>query len=151
MLMLPTGQMLLTDTYSAYVYTPHSSARLNLRPIIYRVDPNDRDSYTITGQQLNGQSAGSAYGDDDQMDSNIPIVRLTSARTGKVYYCKTTNWSSVGVAGGTKPETVNFTLHPSVTPGTYELTVIGAGIASIPVAFEVTTTKCDSRDCRYNE
>jgi len=32
--------------------------------------------------------------------------------------------------GGNRPETVDFTLNPAVTPGRYELTVVGAGIAS---------------------
>jgi hypothetical protein len=141
MLMLPTGQMLLTDSSNqAWVYTPDDSAPLSLRPIVNRVTPLGGGVYAITGKQLNGQSAGSAYGDDDQMDSNFPIVRLSDPSTGNVYYCKTTNWSSVSVGGDGTPETVDFTLNPNVTPGNYTLTVIGAGIASVPVAFSVAST-----------
>ena len=65
----------------------------------------------MLGKQLNGQLAGAAYGDDDQMDSNYPVLRLLSS-AGNTYYCKTSNWSTTGVATGTTPETVNFTLNP---------------------------------------
>lgn len=47
----------------------------------------------MLGKQLNGQSAGAAYGDDDQMDSNYPVLRLVSS-AGNTYYCKTSNWST---------------------------------------------------------
>jgi hypothetical protein len=91
----------------------------------------------LTGTQLNGQSAGASCGDDDQMNENYPIVRLQDPATGNVYYCRTMNWSSVSV-GGHQPETVDFTLPSAVTPGSYELTVIGAGIASQAVQIRIT-------------
>src|SRR5215469_10102723 len=71
------------------------------------------------------------------MNENYPIVRLEDPATGNVYYCRTVNWSSVAVAGN-EPETVNFTLNAAVTPGSYELTVVGAGIASQPVQIQIT-------------
>ncbi|NOU08308.1 MAG: M48 family metalloprotease, partial [Hyphomicrobiaceae bacterium] len=40
---------------------------------------------------------GAAYGDDWQMSTNYPLVRLTSGG-GTVYYARTFNWSSTGVA-----------------------------------------------------
>jgi len=50
-----------------------------LRPVINSVAYNGGGLFTLTGTQLNGQSAGAAYGDDDQMDSNYPIIRMTNA------------------------------------------------------------------------
>jgi hypothetical protein len=92
----------------------------------------------LGAMQLNGQSAGAAYGDDDQMNENYPIVRLRDPVTGNVYYCRTSNWSSVAVAGS-EPETVDFTLNSAVTPGSYQLTVVGAGIASQAVPIAITS------------
>lgn len=91
----------------------------------------------MLGKQLNGQLAGAAYGDDDQMDSNYPVLRLLSS-AGNTYYCKTSNWSTTGVATGTTPETVNFTLNPAMPAGSHTAIVSGAGIQGIPVAVTIT-------------
>jgi len=137
MLVLPTGQLLLSDSSNQlYVYTPRGSAPAWLRPAIFDVDYRGDGEFKLTGIRLNGQSAGASYGDDDEMDENYPIVRLESPTTGNVYYCRTTNWDSVRV-GGNRPETVDFTLNPAVTPGRYELTVVGAGVASQPVPIRI--------------
>jgi hypothetical protein len=138
MLVLPTGQLLFSDSSNQlYVFTPEGSAPASLRPAISRVDHTGDGVFTLTGTHLNGQSAGASYGDDDQMNENYPIVRLQDPATGNVYYCRTMNWSSVSVAGN-QPETVNFTLNSAVAPGSYELTVVGAGIASQPVQIRIT-------------
>jgi hypothetical protein len=149
MLMLPTGQLLYnTASNQLFVYTPNGGPSLSVRPVISKVVSNGGGSYKLTGKQLNGPSAGSAYGDDVQSDENYPIIRLTTvAGPGQtcnpdsgvctVYYARTTNWSSVGVGGGSTPETVNFTLPPGVSTGTYLLTVTGAGITSLPIGLHV--------------
>ena len=138
MLMLPTGQLLLSDSSNQlYVYTPGGSAPESLRPEIFDVDYTHDGVFRLVGRQLNGQSAGASYGDDDQMNENYPIVRLENPATGNVYYCRTTNWSSVSVGGGERPESVDFTLNSAITPGGYELTVVGAGIASRPVRIQI--------------
>jgi hypothetical protein len=138
MLVLPTGQLLLSDSSNQlYVFTPGGSAPASLRPAISQVHYTGDGVFTLTGTRINGQSAGASYGDDDQMNENYPIVRLQDPVTGNVYYCRTTNWSSVAV-GGNQPETVDFTLNSAVTPGSYELTVVGAGIASEAVPIRIT-------------
>jgi hypothetical protein len=139
MLVLPTGQLLFSDSSSQlYVYTPDGSASFAIKPVINNVVYNGGGVFTLTGKQLNGQNAGSAYGDDVQMDENYPIVRLSNS-AGQVYYCRTTNWSLTGVGTGTVPETVNFTLNPAlVTPGNYSVTVSGAGIISFPATLNIT-------------
>ena len=137
MLVLPTGQLLLSDSSNQlYVYTPGGVAPASLRPAIFDVDYTGGGVFKLTGTRLNGQSAGAAYGDDDEMDENYPIVRLEDPATGNIYYCRTTNWDSVRV-GDNRPETVDFTLNPAVTPGRYELTVVGAGIASNAVPIRI--------------
>jgi hypothetical protein len=84
---------------------------------------------------LNGISQGAAYGDDEQMASNYPIVRMTSNVTGNIYYARTYNWSSTSVQTGGKSVTTQFTLPANLPPGTYSLVVTANGIASSPVTF----------------
>ena len=142
MLVLPTGQVLFSDSSSEiWVYTPNGTPNPALRPVINSFTFTGTPGvFTLTGKQLNGQSAGAAYGDDDQMDSNYPIVRMTSA-SGNVFYARTSNWSSTGVSGGTTPETVTVTLNSAITPGNYSVVVGGAGISSFPVAINITASE----------
>jgi hypothetical protein len=146
MLMLPTGQLLFSDSSSQlYVYTPSGSASFAIRPVINNVVYNGGGVFTLTGKQLNGQNAASAYGDDVQMDENYPIVRLSNS-AGQVFYCRTSNWSLTGVATGTTPETVNFTLPAAlVTPGNYTLSVSGAGIISLPATLNITQAEINGQ------
>jgi len=138
MLVLPTGQLMLSDSSNQlYVYTPDGSAPASLQPAVSDVHYTGNGMFKLTGNRINGQSAGAVYGDDDQMNENYPIVRLQDPATGNVYYCRTKHWDSVSV-GGDRPETVDFTLNSAVTPGSYELTVVGAGIASRPVQIAIT-------------
>jgi hypothetical protein len=149
MLTLPTGQVMFADGSSqAWIYTPDGSANPALKPAVNNVTYNGGGLFTLTGKQLNGQSAGAAYGDDDQMDTNYPLVRLLATDgSGKTYYAKTTNWSSVAVGGGlTTPQTVNFTLNAGLTtPGNYALTVVGAGIASLPIFVNITQAEINKQ------
>ena len=148
MLTLPTGQVIFTDGGSQpWIYTPEGSAKASLRPTIADVQYEGEGVFKLTGSQLNGQSAGAAYGDDDQMDSNYPLVRFTATDgSGKVFYGKTTNWSSVAVGSGAGAnETVNFTLSAAMTkPGRYSMEVVGAGIASAPSFIEITQAEINN-------
>jgi hypothetical protein len=149
MLVLPTGQLLFNDSSNQpWVYTPQGAPPDSALPMITGVVANGGGSYTLTGTQLNGQSAGAAYGDDAQMNENYPIVRLQTAlpvnaicnpqaQNCRVYYARASNWSSVAVGGGTTPQTVNFTLPAGIPAGKYLLTVTGAGITSPPVTLDV--------------
>jgi hypothetical protein len=131
-LVLPTGQVAMTTSNDrhVYIYRVRDTTANLIRPRIEGIEYNGGGSFTLSGQQLNGQSAGASYGDDAEMDSNYPLVSLAD-KAGHVFYARTTNWSSTGVADGTQRQTVNFTLPPSLTiPGVYEVTVIGAGTHS---------------------
>ena len=55
-------------------------------------------SYLLTGTNLNGLSQANSYGDDAQMPTNYPIVQITDTTSGAVYYLKTQDFSSRGVA-----------------------------------------------------
>ena len=139
MVVLPTGQVLFGNiaTSSVYMYTPDGTASPALRPVINSIKYNGSGLFTLTGKQLDGQSAGADYGDDVQMDSDYPILRLVNS-AGKVYYCRTTNWVAGDVGSSTVTQTVNFTLNPTLPAGNYSAIVSGAGISSFPIAVSIT-------------
>lgn len=141
MLILPTGQLLFSDS-SAQLWVYTSSAQPNpfLRPFITNVSYLGGGNFQLAGFQLDGQSAGAAYGDDDQMDSNYPIIHMVSI-SGNVFYARSFNWSKIGVGSGTGPETVDFTLNPAVTPGDYLVIVSGAGISSFPTLIHISAAE----------
>src|SRR5262249_54072543 len=132
MLLLPTGQVLLGNEAGGFqVYTPDGAPQAAWRPTITSIAVNAAGTFTLTGTQLNCLNEGASYGDDLEMASNYPIVRLT-APNGQVSFAKTFNWSSTAVATGTTPVSTQFTLPPQVGPGVYSLSVIANGIASNP-------------------
>jgi hypothetical protein len=140
MVMLPTGQVLFTDsTDQLAVYTPDGALDPSWKPVIAGVTDHGDGTFTLTGTQLNGISEGANYGDDAEMSTNYPLVRLTGAR-GQVYYARTYHWTSTGVATGDTPVSTDFTLPAGVPTGHYSLVVVANGIASDPVAFTVPPT-----------
>lgn len=140
MLVLPDGTVLYANWGNQlYTYAPDTApAPLAAgKPTITGITANSNGSYHLTGTKLNGISEGASYGDDAQMDSNYPIVRLT-ASNGDVLYARTLFWSSTGVSTGNTPVSTEFTLPGSVFLGggdTYSLVVVANGISSDPVSF----------------
>ncbi len=141
MLVLPTGQVaLVNDGGRVDVYTAVGSPSSAWKPTITNVVNNGGTTYTLTGTQLNGISEGASYGDDAEMSSNYPLVKLTSQANGTVYFARTFNWSSTGVATGNTPVSVQFKLPSGIPFGSYNLTVVANGIASDPVTLPVPPT-----------
>ncbi len=135
MLDLPDGTVLFTSYGSQlYVYQPSSPPLAAGKPAITGITTNIDGSYHLTGTLLNGISEGAAYGDDAQMNSNYPLIRMTNS-TGNVYYARTFNWSSTGVMTGSTPESTDFTVPAGLPVGTYSLVVVANGNSSDPVLF----------------
>lgn len=138
MLCLPDGNILFVggqNSTSLYVYTPDSAPLSAGQPGIYTITENLNGSYHLTGTNLNGISEGAAYGDDEQMDSNYPLVRMTNSTSGIVYYARTFNWNSTGVQTGSRVVTTEFTLPQNLPAGSYSLVVVANGNASAPTNF----------------
>jgi hypothetical protein len=129
MIVLPSGDLLLTTSSNQlWDYTPVGSPSPAWAPNITGVTQIG-NTFTVTGTQLNGLSAGSSYGDDAESDTNYPIVRLTNT-SGIVKYATTFNWTP-GVATGSAPVTVQFTMPAGFpTNASYRMAVIGSGIPS---------------------
>jgi hypothetical protein len=148
MLMLPTGELLFSDSSNQlWVYTSDGVASPGLKPAITGITRNG-NSFLLSGTQITGQSSGVSYGDDAEMDEDYPIIRLVG-RSGNVYYARTTNWSPIGVGTGSTPQTVSFTISPSVPLGVYSLIVSAAGISSEPVTFLFNPKKIN-RDFNFD-
>ena len=135
MLDLPDGSILLGNQGSAqyYEYVPDGAPLAAGKPVISNVIKIACDTYKITGTQFNGITEGASYGDDWQMASNYPIVRLSAG--GNVYYAFSFKWNSTGVMRGSAPDTAFFVLPAGLPNGTYDLEVVANGNPSSPHTF----------------
>jgi hypothetical protein len=135
MVLLPDGTVLFSGTHGQLaVYQSAGPVLPQAQPVVSNVVKGAAGSYTVTGTNFNGISEGAAFGDDGQMSTNFPLVRLTDV-SGKVQYLRTFNWNSTGVVIGAS--SVNFTLPASLAPGTYLLQVVANGAPSAPYVFNV--------------
>lgn len=135
-LVLPSGQILEFDgNTDIEVYTPHSSGE---RPwyapskidVPRVVSPGH--TYDLKGVYLNGISQGAMEGDDFQMATNYPLVRITNLETHHVFYSRTYDFSSMAVAKKA-PVTARFELPSNQEKGLGLLEVVTNGVASEPI------------------
>jgi autotransporter-associated beta strand protein len=138
MLDLPDGSVLLSESSrQLYVYFPDGAPLAAGKPTITSLTQNNDGSYHLIGTLLNGISEGAAYGDDAQMRSSYPLVRLTNS-SGGVIYGRTFNWSSTSIMTGNRQLSTEFTLPGNLIPGNYYLVVSANGNASDPITFATT-------------
>lgn len=133
-LMLPTGEVLVTyDNRTAYIYSPTGNPDPSWAPRItacpHPIISAGR-TYAVAGRQLNGLSQAEGYGDDEAAASNYPLVRITNHATGHVFYARTHNHSSMGVATGSQIVSTHFDVPVGPDRGASDLTVVANGIAS---------------------
>jgi hypothetical protein len=98
-------------------------------------------TYTLNGRQINGLSQAVAYGDDATMATNYPIVRLRNVATGHIFYCRTSNHSTLAVNTGTVIHHTQFLVPFGTELGVADLTVVANGIASDSVRVTVSSLK----------
>jgi hypothetical protein len=137
---LPDGTVLATfGSAQLYVYQSDGTPLAAGKPTITHLGVKGNGSYSLAGTGFNGISEGAAFGDDAQMDSNYPLIRLTD-NGGQVYYARTHDWSSTSVMTGSRPVSTVFDLpqsltHISQTDGQFSLVAIANGNASDPIPF----------------
>jgi hypothetical protein len=143
-LLLPTGQVMYTNCYQGYVtiYTPAGTPNPSWAPTITnspsQIAPGGAN-YQITGTQFNGLSQAVSYGDDYQAATNYPLVRITNNKTGHVFYARTHGHSTMAVATGSTPVSTQFDVPADLEPGPSTLVVVANGIASQPVAVNMSS------------
>jgi hypothetical protein len=141
MLLLPTGQILLTDfsgdieLYNPTVTEDTQEFQERIAPVVfYAPEELARGrSYEIDGIRFNGVTQGAAYGDDVQAATNFPLVRITNLKTSHVFYSRTHDHSSMAVASNAVVST-HFDVPARQETGPSLLQVVANGIASHPVA-----------------
>lgn len=141
MLILPNGQIIYTAySTTVSVYTPSGSPDPVWVPTITACPTSVRRShtYTLSGRQINGLNQGSYYGNDATNATNYPIVRLDSTTSAHVYYCRTSNFSTMGLQTGSTVHSCSFTVPSGVPLGTYHIVVIANGIHSAGRNLSVT-------------
>ena len=143
LLVLPTGQILFTladgASMDAEIYTPGVTFQQAWAPTI-KIAPiiiTRGNTYQIAGTQFNGLTQGAAYGDDAQMSSNYPLVRVTNNATKHVAYARTHDHSSMGVQTGPEIVSTHFDVPETMETGASSLVVVANGIPSQPISVTV--------------
>jgi hypothetical protein len=147
-LVVPNGDVLFANgTNIVSVYQPGGAApNPSWLPTIVRItDANGNpvtnitvsETFILSGRQLNGLSQANSYGDDAQMATNYPLVRIRHNGSGDIVYCPTEDHSSMGVATGSVVQTTHFSVPPGTSLGASTLEVVANGIASAPLALAV--------------
>lgn len=94
-------------------------------------------SYRVTGTQFNGLSQANDFGDEDSTRTNYPLVRITNNSTGHVFYARTHDHSTMGVATGSAIVGTDFDVSSNTETGASKLEVVANGIPSATVAITV--------------
>jgi len=149
-LLVPSGDILYSAGQSGdnliYLYRPDGGPNRDWKPQITetpeRMEPGR--SYRLYGRQLNGLSQAVSYGDDAQMATNYPIVRLREWGGTRIAYCRSFDHSTMAVATGSEIHHTHFRVPPGLKFGRYELVVIANGIPSDPMPVDV------ERDAGYH-
>lgn len=138
-LLLPTGQIMMTAASTVALYTPTGSPSPNWAPTIasFPGSISSGHTYKVSGTQFNGLSQAMAFGDENQNATNYPLVRITNAATGDVFYARTHDHSTMGVATGSKMVWTYFDVPAGIEKGSSTLVVVANGIASKPVTVNV--------------
>jgi hypothetical protein len=148
LLVLPTGQVMYTDqSQDVEIYTPANQTYApswapqipNCGSICFVTIHTSQTNF-ISGTGFNGMSQGAMFGDNAQMATNYPLVRITvfvpcpKVCPSLVYYCRTHDHSSMGVATGNLPVSTSFDC-PNVPIDTSGLLqIVANGIPSNPEA-----------------
>jgi hypothetical protein len=138
-LLLPTGQVLIL-TQSVVLYTPPGKPKAAWAPSIETFPKrlNAGKTYKITGTQFTGLSQAMSFGDEDQNATSYPLVRIRNAASGDVFYARTHDHSTMGVATGSKTVWTYFDVPTGIETGASVLEVVANGIPSRPVHVTVS-------------
>ena len=136
LMMLPTGEVLIGG-YE--VYQPQGTYQAAWQPTIssFPASVKRGQTYKISGTQFNGLSQAASFGDEVETATNYPLVRITNNATGHVFYARTHDHSTMGVATGNTTVSTNFDVPASMEKGAGSLEVVANGIPSQPVSVTV--------------
>ncbi|HUI42890.1 MAG TPA: hypothetical protein VL523_13070 [Terriglobia bacterium] len=138
LMVLPTGEVFVCGG-PAEIYTPAGTYSAAWAPSItaYPATVTRSQTYRIAGRQFNGLSQAGSFGDEFETSTNYPLVRITNNGTGHIFYAKTHDHSSMGVATGQAIVSTHFDVPAGMETGASSLVVVANGIPSQPVSLTV--------------
>jgi hypothetical protein len=136
---LPTGEVLVSGSGAQLYTSANTTYSKSWAPKIKNVSATvvRGSTYQITGRQFNGLSQAAAFGDELETATNYPLVRIKNKSTGHVFYARTHDHSTMGVATGNATVSTNFDVPAGAETGASSLQVIANGIPSKPVNITV--------------
>jgi len=134
LMLLPTGEVLFSaSSGNIQLYVPDGAPQDSWRPHIDTATVHSSfffpQYFNVTGTQVNGLSQANMYGDDCTPSTNYPIAQLIHQNTGNVYYQRTYDFSTMGVATGSAVQSFKVSAL-GLPQGSYDLTIIANGISS---------------------
>jgi hypothetical protein len=144
-LLLPTGGVLLPNGLNEIeVQTSAGDPDPVWKPSVAYIEKTLRRgaAHCVQRRQINGPSQAVSHGDDAQMATNYPTIRLGnitpgSTSYGLVVYCRTVNHSTLNVSAGTTYSLHSLPVPPNADAGAHEIQVVANGIASDSVPIDV--------------
>jgi hypothetical protein len=138
LMLLPTGEVLVGGGITR-TYTASGTYQTSWQPTIstYPSTITRGSTYPISGTQFNGLSQAAAFGDELQTATNYPLVRIVNNSTKHVFYARTHDHSTMGVATGSATVSTNFDVPATMETGASEMVVVANGIPSAAVAVTV--------------
>jgi hypothetical protein len=138
LMVLPNGEVLVGGG-TTEVYTSAGTYQTSWQPTIstYPSTITRGSTYSISGTQFNGLSQAAAFGDELQTATNYPLVKITNSSTHHVFYARTHDHSTMGVATGTTTVSTNFDVPSTMETGASTLVVVANGIPSAAVSVTV--------------
>ena len=138
LMVLPTGEILVAGG-TTQTYTSTGTYQTSWAPTI-STSPSTvtrGTTYTITGTQFNGLSQAASFGDELETATNYPLVRITNNTTHHVFFARTHDHSTMGVATGTATVSTFFDVPTTMETGASKLQVVANGIPSVAVSVTV--------------
>lgn len=131
--MLPSGEAIISGQA---LYRPAGAPAPSFLPVIDQAPASIArgGTYLISGRQFNGLSQGASFGDEVETATNYPLVRITITATHHVFYARTHDHSTMGVATGQQRVSTSFDVPRAAETGPATIEVVANGIASKPVA-----------------
>ena len=136
LLVLPTGQVIVGGSQ---ILIPSGKPNPAWAPSVtqYPKSVTRGSTYKISGKQFNGLSQAQAFGDEETSVTNYPLVRISNKASGHVFYAKTHDHSTMGVATGNTIVFTNFDVPSGMETGISTLEVVANGIPSKKVSITV--------------
>ncbi len=138
LMVLPTGEVLVGGG-TTQTYTSSGTYQTSWAPTI-STSPSTvtrGSTYAIHGTQFNGLSQAASFGDELETATNYPLVRITNNNTQHVFYARTHDHSTMGVATGSATVSTNFDVPATMETGASKLEVVANGIPSVAVSVTV--------------